>query len=207
MVVLVGPVTRSYWIKWKKARYNQGKRQRERERKKKQSRKSKSRIRCSYQLRNDNCLARLRDREARYQLSCRIMDSFRPSGFVSLSLISFDSPCLFSLRHLSLPSLFLLYDVSLFVPLNYVSISVYSSLSLFSLCSHATKASPTVLDNETVSRFVPLFSGNGGGRVKKTSKEWARKNVVRVREGRNTKREKVRIEPWHTQRVLSEYST
>lgn len=60
------------------------------ERKRERGGKGKSRTRCSYQLRNDNCLPRLRDREARYQPSCRIMDSSRPSGFVSPVLVPSD---------------------------------------------------------------------------------------------------------------------
>lgn len=79
--------------------------------------------------------------------------------------------------------------ISLFFSLNYISIFVYLSLSLFSFCSHATKASPTVLDNETVSRFVSLSLGTGAGEWKRLRKSERERMLHEYRRG-ETRRER-----------------
>lgn len=117
-------------------------------------------------------MARLRDREARYQLSCRIMDSFQPSGFVSLSLISFDSPCLFSLRHLS-PSFFLLHDIYLSSFLSTTSLFICLFLSLVSVVTPQKRARPClIMKRFRVSCRCALGTGAGEWkRLRKSKRE------------------------------------
>lgn len=117
-------------------------------------------------------MARLRDREARYQLSCRIMDSFQPSGFVSLSLISFDSPCLFSLRHLS-PSFFLLHDIYLSSFLSTTSLFICLFLSLASVVTPQKRARPClIMKRFRVSCRCALGTGAGEWkRLRKSKRE------------------------------------
>lgn len=117
-------------------------------------------------------MARLRDREAHYQLSYRIMDSFQPSRFVSLSLISFDSPCLFSLRHLLSFSL----SPTLYIYI-YIS-SFFSTPSLFiclflSLVTPQKRARPClIMKRFRVSCRCSLGTGAGEWkRLRKSKRE------------------------------------
>ena len=171
--------------------------------------KGKSRTRCSYQLRNDNCLPRLRDREARYQPSCRIMDSSRPSGFVSLSLVPSDSLC-FVLPSPPPPAARNSY---LFFPLCRHCVP---SLTLWSLCSlqytPQKRARPClIMKRFRVSCRCSLGTGVGErGRERKrwereSDTEWENVAPGGREEYRHRERESTNWALAHTE--YSEYST
>lgn len=136
-------------------------------------------------------MVQLRDRKARYQLIILPHNRFIPTIWIRFSIPYFLRFSMFVLPSPSFPTFSLspTWYISLFFSLNYISIFVYLSLSLFSFCSHATKASPTVLDNETVSRFVSLSLGTGAGEWKRLRKSERERMLHEYRRG-ETRRER-----------------